>query len=244
MDQTPISNQSIWNAIQQLKLDMFSHFDAKMDTIQSGLQTIQGSLSTLGDHVSQLEQRVSSNKDNLTELQKHVKTLVSENSYLRDKIEDAYNLRFLHVPEKSEGQDILGFMKGLIQLLLGAENFKLPPVIERAHRYPTMVQTNVQKPGPRPILGKLLSLQDKQQILRLSREKNELKYKGNRVHIFPDFSAGLVIKRRQFDNIKKKLRELNMEYSLLYPASLRIISAGKAVLFTKTWRCGVFHSGS
>ena len=237
MDQTPISNQSIWNTIQQLKLDMFSHFDAKMDTIQLGLQTIQGSLSTLGDHVSQLEQRVSSNKDNLTELQTHVKTLASENSYLRDKIEDAenrsraYNLRFLHVPEKSEGQDILGFMKGLIQLLLGAENFKLPPVIERAHRYPTMVQTNVQKPGPRPSLRKLLSLQDKQQILRLSREKKELKYKSNRVHIFPDFSTGLVLKRRQFDNIKKKLRELNMEYSLLYPASLRIISAGKAVLF-------------
>ena len=165
------------------------------------------------------------NEDNLTELQTHVKTLASENSYLRDKIEDAenrsraYNLRFLHVPEKSEGQDILGFMKDLIQLRLGAENFKLPSVIERAHRYPITVQTNVQKPGPRPILVKLLSLEDKQQILRLSREKKELKYKSNRVHIFPDISAGLVLKRRQFDNIKKKLSELNMKYSLLYPAS-------------------------
>ncbi|KAK7160964.1 hypothetical protein R3I94_003818 [Phoxinus phoxinus] len=237
MDQTLISNQSIWDAIQQLKFDMFSHFDAKMDHIQSALQTIQGSLSTLGDHVSELEQRVSTNEDNVTELQKYVKTLLSENSYLRDKVEDAenrsraYNLRFLHVPEKSEGQDIIGFMRGLIQLLLGKENFVVPPVIERAHRSPTTLQTNKPKVGPRPILVKFLSLQDKQLILRLSREKKELKYKGNRVHIFPDFSAGIVQKRRQFDDIKKKLRELKMEYSLQYPAILRIIAAGKVILF-------------
>lgn len=127
MEQTLISNQSIWHAIQQLKLDMFSHFDVKMNNIQSGLQTIQGSLSTL--HVSELEQRVSSNEDNLTELQKQLKTVMSENSYLRDRIEDAenhsraYNLRFLHVPEKLEGQVIIGFMRGLIQALLGEKKF-------------------------------------------------------------------------------------------------------------------------
>ena len=56
MEQTPISNQSIWDAIQQLKLDMFSHFDTKTDNIQSGVPTL-----SLGDHVSELEQRVSSN---------------------------------------------------------------------------------------------------------------------------------------------------------------------------------------
>ena len=179
MEQMPISNQTIWDAIQQMKLEMLSHFDAKMDNIQSGLQTIQGLLSTLGDHVSELEQRVSSNEDNLTELQKQVKSLVNENSYLRDKIEDAenrsraYNLRFLHVPEKSEGQDIIGFMRSLIHLLLGEENFTTPPVIERAHRSPTTLQPNEPNAGPRPILVKLLSLHDKQQILRLSRQKRE-----------------------------------------------------------------------
>ena len=56
---------------------MFSHFDTKMDNIQSGLQTLQGLLSTLGDHVSELEQSVSSNVDNLTELQKQVKTFLT-----------------------------------------------------------------------------------------------------------------------------------------------------------------------
>lgn len=241
MEQTLISNQSIWHAIQQLKLDMFSHFDVKMNNIQSGLQTIQGSLSTL--HVSELEQRVSSNEDNLMELQKHLKT------WLLDRIEDAenrsraYNLHFLHVPEKLEGQDIIDFMRGLIQLLLGEENFTAPPVIERAHRSPTMLQANKSKAGPRPILVKFLSLQDKQRILRLSREKKNLKYKGNHVYIFPDFCAGTVHKRRQFVDIKKKLRELKMEYSLLYPAILRITAAGSGPV-QKSWRSGVFPPGS
>lgn len=235
--QTLVFNQSICDAIQQLKVDMFSHIDAKMDNIQSGLQAIQGSLSILNDHVSELEQRVSSNEDNITELQNQVKSLVSERAYLRDKIDDAenrsraHNLRFLRVPEKSEGQDILGFMRGLNQLLLGEENCMTPPVIERAHRSLTTLQSNESNAGLRPILVKLLSLQERQRILRLSREKKELRYKGIRIYIFPDYSPGVIHKRRQYDGIKKKLREKKMEYSLLYPATLRITAAGKAVLF-------------
>ena len=77
---------------------------------------------------------------------------------------------------------------------------------------------------------KLLSLQDKFKILRLAREKEELKYNDKRVHIFPDFSTSLLQKRREFDDIKKKLRELDIKYSLHYPATLKIISDGKSLL--------------
>lgn len=80
---------------------------------------------------------------------------------------------------------------------------------------------------------KLLSLQDKFKILRLAREKHELKYKyipQVRTSIFPDFSTSLRQKRREFDVIKNKLRELDIDYSLHYPATLKIISDGKSVL--------------
>lgn len=107
MDQTKpaVSNQTIWKAIQQLKSDMLSHFDSKMDNIQANLNTIQGSLSTVVEQVLELEHRVSANKDNISDLENHVKTPEKENSYLKEKVEDAENrsrssnLRFLHVPE-------------------------------------------------------------------------------------------------------------------------------------------------
>ncbi|CAM4733334.1 unnamed protein product [Leuciscus chuanchicus] len=190
-----VTNKFMVDTIQQLKAEMLSHFDVKMDYIQTSLTSIQGSLTTLGDHVSELENRVSSNEDNVTDIQSRLKLLEGENSYLRDKLDDvenrsrAYNLRFLHVPEKAEGINIHGSSAAYLS-----------------------------------------SFWDKSKILRLARGKKELKYNDKRVHIYPDFSASLLQKRREFDDIKKKLRELDMEYSLHYPATLKIISYGKSVL--------------
>lgn len=122
----------------------FSILIRKMHHIQVSLNTTHKMLSTLGDQVSELECRVSSNKDNITDLECCVKTLEKENSYLKEKVEDAKNqswscnLRFLHVPEKTEGRYILGFMNQLIPLLFGKENFPIPPIIEQAQRSPTV----------------------------------------------------------------------------------------------------------
>lgn len=236
-----VSNNSIWEAIQQLKLDMVSHLSAKIDPIQESLQSIKTSLSTLGDHVSTLEQRVSTNEDDLDDLKRRMEALEKDNTYLRDKIEDAenrsraHNLRLLHVPEKAEGSDIHGFVIKLITQLLGAENFATPPAIENAHRTPVRLTNRTttnktgqrapsdnKKPAPRPIYVKFLSLRERKHILNLSKEKQELYYDGKRVYIYPDYSVATMNKRRQFDDVKKRLRDMDMEYSLFFPATLFI----------------------
>uniref|UniRef100_A0A0E9Y2G0 Uncharacterized protein n=1 Tax=Anguilla anguilla TaxID=7936 RepID=A0A0E9Y2G0_ANGAN len=56
MDQDQMKPLS--DAIQQIKTDMMTYFDTKVDPILCTLNGIEGSLSTLGEHVSQLEQRV------------------------------------------------------------------------------------------------------------------------------------------------------------------------------------------
>ena len=58
-----VSNQAIWESIQQMRNDMLSHFDSKMDPLQSSLKTIQGSLTTIAEHVKELEQHVSANEE-------------------------------------------------------------------------------------------------------------------------------------------------------------------------------------
>ncbi len=201
MDQAPaVLNQAILDAIKQLKSELLSHFDSIMDNIQTSLNTINGKLSTLGDQVTELEHRVSSNQDNISDLEKRVKTIEEENAYLREKVDaaenrsQAYNLRFLHVPEKAEGRDIVGFMLQLIPSLLGKENFPSPLTLDKVHRTPTFRHQD-SNAGPRPILVKLLNFQDKVKILQLAREKKELMFNGVRVHIFPDFSTALLQKR-------------------------------------------------
>ena len=232
----PISTQSIWVALQQMKDELISHFDAKIGQIQTSLTSIEGKLSTLGDKVEELEQRVSSNQDNITELEERVIKLEKDNAYLLEKMDEAENrsrasnLRFLHVPERSEGKDIKGFMEKLIPHLLGVENFPTPPVMEKIHRQPATRRQD-SKAGPRPILVKFLNFQDKLKILRLAREKKELVYKGGRIHVYADYSAALLKKRRLFDPVKKTCQERNIEYSLLYPCRFRIKFDGKLVFF-------------
>lgn len=101
---------------------------------------------------------MSSNEDNIDDLIKRVQTLEKENAYLKDKVDDAENrsrssnLRFINVPEKSEGRDTIAFFNQLIPLLLGKENFPTVAVIERAHRSPTFSSST--RSAPRPILVK------------------------------------------------------------------------------------------
>ncbi len=222
------------DATQRVKTELLVHFDQKIDTLQAVLNNIHGSLSTLNDHVTELEHRVGSTEDSITELTKRVETSEKENAYLKEKADDAENrsrssnLRFINIPERREGKDMIGVINDLIPLLLGEENFPTAPVIERAHRSPTFTTGN--RSSPRPILVKFLHFQDKLKILRLARERGDLTYMGARVHVFPDFSTALVHKRHQFDSVRKKLLAADVRYSLLYPCKLRVMVEGKPKL--------------
>lgn len=248
MSVVEVSLQTIWDAIERNKRELMTHSDTKFESIHSGLDKIQCSLSSLGDHVSELEQRVSSNEDNLEGLTKRVLSLEKENAYLKDKADEAENrsrssnLRFLNVPEQSEGRDMMAFLNQLIPQLLGKENFSAAPIIERAHRSPSFSSSS--RSSPRPILAKFLLFQDKVRILRLSREKGELTFQGARIHIYPDFSVALINKRRQFDTVKKKLRDADIRYSLRYPCTLRVIVDGKPKFFRSADEAETFFSDS
>lgn len=235
-DERQISLQTLWDGVQQVKTDLLAHLDSKVDPIQTKLSSIQMSLDTLGEHVCSLEQRIGANEDNVQDLKAQTMELTKDNAYLMDKIQDlenrsrASNLRFVKIPESSEGHDTAGFMSQLIQQLFGRDNFPTPPVIEWAHCIPTVQHGD--RGTPRPILIKLLHFHDKVKILRLARGKRELMFQGTRIYIYPDFSAELTKKRRSFDAVKRRLRELNLKYSLRYPCTLNVTVDGKTQLFT------------
>uniref|UniRef100_A0AAQ6A293 L1 transposable element RRM domain-containing protein n=1 Tax=Amphiprion ocellaris TaxID=80972 RepID=A0AAQ6A293_AMPOC len=230
--------QSVLNAIQQVKTDMLSHLDAKIDPIQSSLTAIQISLSTLSDRVELLEQRVSTNEDNVSNIMSRMKQLESDNTNLKAKVEDLENrsrrnnLRFVGIPEFAESTDMVGFMTQLIYKVLGQENFPSPLKIERAHRTPTTLPKRLDPGGkPRSILIKLLDFQDKKTILRIAREKGQLIFHGSAISIYPDFSAEVMNKQRLFDPVKRNLRG-RMKYFMKFPATLCVIVDGKLQQFT------------
>lgn len=236
-----ISLQSIWEAIHQIKgqvsAEVNAHLDVKIGGVQAGLMDIQTTLNSVTGQITELQQRVSNNEDEVSKLVDRMSALEKDNSYLKEKVEDLENrsrrcnLRFIGVPEKAEGKDMVAFVgQELIPTLLGMENFPTVPPVERAHRSPTYSSSS--KAGhPRPILVKFLNYQDKMKIMRLAREKGKLSWAGVTISIYPDFSPGIVKKRREFDTVKKKLRAANIEYSLQYPSTLRVTVDGKQKVF-------------
>ncbi|KAL6481144.1 hypothetical protein MHYP_G00092240 [Metynnis hypsauchen] len=74
-------------------------------------------------------------------------------------------------------------------------------------------------------------------------EKGQLQFQGNRIHIYPDFSADVARRRAAFTAIKPKLREAGIEYGLLFPARLRINHNGVKHVFESPQQVTVFLQG-
>ncbi len=237
-EQSQISFQSLMDAINLCKTDLITRFDASTTSINTALREVNIKLEMLGEQITTVQQRVSCNEDNIEDIKIRITKIEKENGHLKQKMDSMENysrrsnIRIVKVPEKAEGQDIIGFVQQLIVHLLGQENFPNPPVIERAHRSPTQRDDSRSATHPRPILVKFLCFQDKVKILRLARQKGTLLGNNMRIYFYPDYSAELSKQRREFDPIKKKLREMNLDYSLLYPSVLRIkCGEGKPRLF-------------
>lgn len=237
---------SIWEAIHQMKeqisTEVITHLDLKIVRskwviVQSGLKDIQQSLNVVTGQVTELQERVNTNEDDMAKLLRRVVTLEEDNAYLKMKVEDLdnrsrrSNLCFVNIPEKSKTTDMVAIVsQKLIPTIFGKENFPTALMVERAHRTSTSYAKS-STGRSRPILVKFANDQDKEKILRLAKEKESLSFGGVPVFIYPDFSPQTVKKRREFDNVKKKLQVAEVKCSLVYPSTLKVLVDGKAKLF-------------
>ncbi len=123
-----------------------------------------------------------------------MKEIRQENETLKDKVEylENYsrrsNIRIVGMKEGSERRNPVKFFSEWLPNILGEQHFSEQLDIERAHRNLNPVP-NPDKP-PRPILVRLLRHQDREKILRLSKQKGEITMDGRRIRIFPDMSQG------------------------------------------------------
>lgn len=152
-------------------------------------------------------------------------------THLTDKTEDLENrsrrsnIRIINVLEQAEGRDTVGFLEKFIPQILGNNNFTSPATLERAHRI------GKKSDRPRLLVAKFLNFRDKEKVLRLARSKGEMSYENKKISFYPDYSADLQRRRDEFLDVKRMLREKEMEYALIYPARLRIKHQGSIKFF-------------
>ena len=70
----------------------------------------------------------------------------------------------------------------------------------------------------RHILIKLTMTKYKERILKAAREKQQVTYKGNPIHLIADLSAETLQARKEWQNIFKVLKGKNLQQTLQYLA--------------------------
>ena len=156
---------------------------------------------------------MSANKDNIKDARDRVDEMEKLIKHLKDKTDDLENrsrrsnIRILNLPEQAEGQDTVGFLEKFIPHILGNDNFTSPVTLERAHRI------GKKSDRPRPLIAKFLNFRDKEKVLRLARSKGEMTYENKKISFYPDYSADLQRRRDEFLDVKRMLREKEVEYA-------------------------------
>uniref|UniRef100_A0A8D0XCA9 L1 transposable element RRM domain-containing protein n=1 Tax=Sus scrofa TaxID=9823 RepID=A0A8D0XCA9_PIG len=134
-----------------------------------------------GNYECRTEKRLKTNEESLRELWDNVK---------------CSNICIIGVPEGEKKEK--GTEKILQEII--AENFtnmgKEPPTqIQEAQRVPYKI--NPRRNTLRHILIKLTKIKNKEKILKASREKKQITYKGTPIRLSADFSAETLQARRE-----------------------------------------------
>lgn len=130
--------------------------------------------------------------------------------------EEQSNLLMFGVKEGAEKNDTVDFVCCLLNKLLGRDLFNGTPMIEKAHR---IAARNSAR--ERPIIIKLLNYQNKVQVIHLAWERGELLFHGQRVFIYPDFSAhipgeaqGILRCKKEASSCRDKVCHVSSCYSV------------------------------
>ncbi|XP_036034462.1 LINE-1 type transposase domain-containing protein 1 [Onychomys torridus] len=195
---------------------------------------MKSSMDDLNSLACMIEARVNEQEDAVEGLTKETMQLAKEivdKERLRER-EDrlrSSNIRVIGIPEKENrengAEDII---KEIIE-----ENFAeledLGLEIVCAHRIPNVVDEH--RLTPRHILVKFWSAGDKQKILKASRAKKEITYRGSKIRLTADLSPGTIDARSQWSGIIKVLQEEGFQPRILYPAKLAFDFKGKTKVF-------------
>ena len=102
--------------------------------------------------------------------------------------------------------------------------------VQEAQRVPYRISPRRNRPGH--ILIKQTKNKHEERILKATREKQQVTYKGNPIHLMADHSSEILQARREWQDIFKVLKGENLQLRLLYPARISFKIDGE----TKTVR--------
>ncbi|KAK6491730.1 hypothetical protein HHUSO_G3877 [Huso huso] len=220
----------------------FSDIKQMLQSLIESQQKLQENITGIEKRVTGTEDRISKLEDNVFRLENQVKELSSEatkNEKMQD-LENCSKRNNIRIIGVTEGNNCSEYVRRLLCELLGVDVLEKerPLENERAHRSLAPKPRDWER--PRPLIVRLLRFQDRQKILDLARSQLPKKMLGKLISIYPDFSAELQAKRRKYTPIRKLLREKNVRYGLIYPATLKVTYGNRSVLLKTVEEANAF----
>ena len=101
--------------------------------------------------------------------------------------------------------------------------------IQKAQKVPNMMDP--KRPTPKHIIIKMPKVKYKERILKVTREKKLVTYKGAPIRLSAGFSKETLQARRDWQEIFKVMKSKDLQPRLLYPAKLSFRNEGQIKRF-------------
>ena len=112
--------------------------------------------------------------------------------------------------------------------------------VQEAQRVPYSI--NPRRNMPRHILIKLTKTKHKERVLKATREKPQVTYKGNPIRLTVDLSAETLQTRREWQDIVKVLKGKNLQPRFPYPGRLSFKIDGEVKSFSDKQKLREFNT--
>ncbi|CAK6957927.1 unnamed protein product [Scomber scombrus] len=228
-----VDNEALAMEISQYVAERISTMmEKKFGDLSATLENIATRLESNTKRITEAESRVSDVEDNMSAMESRLKGLETKVRALTDRSIDIEgrsrrdNILIFNLKENAEGRQPVTFFEKWLPTLLNLETKRGIIKIDRAHR-----SLGPPKPNrPRAVIIKLHNPRDKMRILAAAREKGPLTHEGQ-TRSRQDLASGVKEMRRAFNGVCQRLIDMNIRFSMRFPATLSFSHRGKSHSF-------------
>lgn len=228
---TPVWAEKLSTQIANMD-DTFQHkfveLNASVKEIQTDMRAMVNRIGNAEKRISELEDKGVTHEATLQDLTKEMSALKNKVSYLESQSR-RNNLIFTGLDEGLLEHNADQELAAILRYILDRGDEDPVPEAERHHRA-LRPRPSASEP-PRPYIVKLLRWSDRQLLLQRATQKKHLAWKGKAFRIYPDFPADVQLKRKEYAEIKDKLRRAGVRYGLLFPARLMVTIDGQKKIY-------------
>ncbi|KAK7945279.1 hypothetical protein WMY93_001007 [Mugilogobius chulae] len=211
-----MADSEILKELRQFRQENKSNFEE----LKKDIAAINKRLDEAECRIEKVEERVQTSEEFSSGMLKLYTKLEEKLTDLESRTRRE-NIRIYGVSEGAEkdSTDMVSFVEKLLREGLGLPE-DLDLQIERTHR--SLGPLPPASAPPRSIVVKFLSFKTKESVLRKSWRTKGFKWNDKQVNIDQDYPPAIVGKRREYTEIRKVLKENEVQFQTLFPARLRV----------------------